>query len=63
MTLAAGRAGNGLIRQVQKTLGERSQAAQFAALLYGANGLGGDDVPTTAWLAGNVRSALEFIAE
>ena len=39
MTLAAGTTSNGLIRQVQKALGEKSQAAQFAPLLYGHNGL------------------------
>ncbi len=63
MTLAAGTAGNGLIRQVQKALGEKSQAAQFAPLLYGHNGFDGHDAPAPAWLAGNARTAFEFIAE
>jgi glutamate dehydrogenase len=62
MTVAAGRAGSGLIRQVQKTLGERSQAAQFADLLYGHNGFDAGDAPPAAWLAGNVRQILDFIA-
>ena len=63
MTLAAGTTTNGLIRQVQRALGEKSQAAQFAPLLYDHNGLDGDDAPSPAWLAGNAREAFAFIAE
>ena len=63
MTLAAGTTTNGLIRQVQKALGEKSQAAQFAPLLYDHNGLDGHDAPAPAWLAGNARAAFAFIAE
>ncbi len=62
MTLAAGRVEDGLIRQVQKALGERSLAAQLAEALYAHNGLEG--MPATpAWLASQARSALEFISE
>jgi glutamate dehydrogenase len=62
MTLAAGRVEDGLIRQVQNALGERSLAAQFAAVLYSHSALQG--MPATpAWLASNARSALEFISE
>ena len=63
MTLAAGTTTNGLIRQVQKALGEKSQVAQFVPLLYDHNGLDGDDTPSPAWLAGNAREAFAFIAE
>ena len=62
MTLAAGRVEDGLIRQVQKALGESSLAAQLAEALYAHNGLEG--MPATpAWLASQARSALEFISE
>ena len=62
MTLAAGRVEDGLIRQVQEALGERSLAAQLAEALYAHNGLEG--MPATpAWLASQARSALEFISE
>ena len=61
MTLAVGTTGD-LIRQVQKALGEKSQAAQLAPLLYG-NGLDGLDTAAPAWLADNVRAVLAFIAE
>src|SRR5215468_4930001 len=62
MTLAAGTAGNSLIRQVQKALGEKSPAAQLAALLYG-NGLDGLETLPPARLADYARTVLEFIAE
>jgi glutamate dehydrogenase len=63
MTLAAGAKDSDLIRRVQKALGERSQAAQLAPLLYGRNGLDGPHAPGPAWLTGHARAALEFIAE
>ena len=63
MIPTAGTANDSLVRQVQKALGEKSQAARFAPLLYGHNGFDGADAPPPAWLAGNARAALEFIAE
>ena len=58
MTLAAGTTTNGLIRQVQKALGEKSQVAQFAPLLYGHNGLDGARRSSPGWLAGNARDGI-----
>src|SRR5262245_10229511 len=63
MTLTTASARNGLIGQVQKVLGEKSQAAEFVPLLYGHNGFDSGDAPTPAWLASNARAAVEFIAE
>ena len=63
MTLAVGTTSNGIIRQVQKALGEKSQAAQFVPLIYGHNGFDSAGAPTPAWLAGIAREAFEFIAE
>lgn len=62
MTLTAGRVEDDLIRQVQVALGEKTLAAQFAAVLYAHTSLEG--MPATpAWLASNARSALEFISD
>jgi glutamate dehydrogenase len=61
MTLAAD-SNERLVRQVQRTLGERSQAGRLARLLY-ESGLGGLDDAAPAWLADNARAALAFIAD
>jgi glutamate dehydrogenase len=62
MALEAERGGDALIRQVQKVLGKASQAAQFAALLYGRKGLDGLEELPPDRLADDAREALAFIA-
>jgi glutamate dehydrogenase len=63
MALRAQAAENGIIRQVTRALGKGSPAAALAELLYGRK-LHDDLAAASAdWLAGNVREALDFIAE
>jgi len=63
MALDAETAASGVIRKVQKALGKGSQAALLAPLLYARDGLSGLETLPADWLAGNVREAMEFIAD
>ena len=63
MALDVETAAGGLIRRIQKSLGKGSQAAQLAELLYARDGLSGLASLPADWLSGNVREALEFIAD
>src|SRR5581483_4668368 len=63
MALDTEASADGFIRKVQRALGKGSQGAQLAALLYGHEGLNGLEKLPTAWLADNVRGAVEFIAD
>ena len=63
MALVEEAAHNGLIRQVQRVLGEKSLAGQFAPLLYGHNGVGSGGELAPAWLADNARTAGDFITD
>ena len=57
MALEAERGADALIRQVQKVLGKASQAATFAALLYGRKGLDGLEELPPDRLADDAREA------
>ena len=62
MALEADTGASGLIRQVQKVLGNGSPAGPFVPLLYGRKGLPELEGLPPAWLAANARQALEFVA-
>ena len=63
MSLDTEAAARPLMSQVEKLLGKGSPAAQFAALLYGPNGVEGLGEADPEWLARNVRASFEFIAK
>ncbi len=54
---------DGIYRQVTQALGKRPLAVAFAPLLYGHKDLKELAGTSADWLAGNVREALDFIAE
>jgi glutamate dehydrogenase len=54
---------DGIVGQVTRALGRKPLAAAFAAVLYGRKDLDELAGVPADWLAGNVREALDFIAE
>jgi glutamate dehydrogenase len=63
MALDVKTAENGFIAQVQKLLGERSEAATFAALLYAGSARNELASLPRDWLAAEARAAFEFFKE
>jgi glutamate dehydrogenase len=58
-----GRGDRGTIEEALRLLGAKSQAAQFASLLYGDTVPDGLGAVMPMWLAGNAEAAFAFIAE
>jgi glutamate dehydrogenase len=63
MTLTTEPVNQSLVRQVQRALGEKTQAARFAQVLYGQESFKDTAAATSDWLAANARAACDFIVE